>query len=140
MMFVGKLKCVGASCFTSYFMGVVVGVMVAITTVDHGLLLGREEAWNQVGGDSGVSLAVFRYFLDQGFWSNPFTVHSLGVDGVAVAANDSIPLLAYLARFVSIAFIFTRRLGLDSGFLSSFCCRGRLPYMQFVVGVSRTSF
>jgi len=105
MTFVGRLKSVGASRITPYLLGVLVGVVVAVTTVDHGLLLGRAEAWNQVGGDSGVSLAVFRYFLEQGFWSNPLAVRNLGIDGVAVAANDAIPLLAYVARFVSIAVV-----------------------------------
>lgn len=86
-----------------YFLGALVGAVSSIAIVDRRLLLGKTEAWNQVGGDSGVSLAVFRYFVEQGFWSNPFTVRNLGVDGVSVAANDALPLLAYIARFVSIA-------------------------------------
>ena len=86
-----------------YFLGALVGAVSSIVIVDQRLLLGKTEAWNQVGGDSGVSLAVFRYFVEQGFWSNPFTVRNLGIDGVSVAANDAIPLLAYVARFVSIA-------------------------------------
>jgi len=84
-----------------YLLGALVGAVSSITTVDRRLLMGKAEAWNQVGGDSGVSLAVFRYFVEQGFWSNPFNVRNLGIDGVSVAANDAIPLLAYIARFVS---------------------------------------
>lgn len=97
------IRTIKSAVWMPYLLGALVGAITSITTVDQKLLLGRTEAWNQVGGDSGVSLAVFRYFVEQGFWSNPFNVRNLGIDGVSVAANDAIPLLAHVARFVSIA-------------------------------------
>lgn len=101
MISVDRVKSVSAAQLMPYLLGAVVGAVAVVITVDHGLLLGRAEAWRQVGGDTGVSLAVLRYFIAEGFWSNPFTVTHLGEGGIALAANDALPLLAFFARIVS---------------------------------------
>ena len=88
------------ACFPIWlsFYGALTGLVVALTTVDWGLVGGGADLWRRAQGDAGVSLAVFKMYLNEGIGSHPLRVTSLGADGVSLLANDVFPLFAVFAR------------------------------------------
>lgn len=77
----------------------VIGFVVGLVTVDRRFWSGDAATWSGVGGDAGAGLAAFRYFVAEPWSLNLFAVRGLG-DGTSLLANDSIPLLALIAKLV----------------------------------------
>lgn len=82
--------------------GALIGALIGRWVLHPDLVAGHPGAWRGVEADAGLSLAVFRYYVDDGLGSNPLMVQSMGADGTPVIANDGLPLVGLLARVVDV--------------------------------------